>query len=317
MGENTGSCAEPSEEARREPCPTPLSWREVLAAFHSESEDWEVRRGGSVLRGRTWGEGPPLYFLNGFGGTCELYALIAHLLRKEFRCVLYDYPQPSERHPTIRDFTADLFAVAERHADRRFSIYASSFGSLVALQAMRLEPRRVERAMLQNAFAHRRFSIPERLLTFAGKRSNRTLTELPGRETAQQQTHRPWFPPYDSGRWQFFLENTGGVRAAALAARADVARRADLRESLEEITQPVLIVRTEGEGRVTSRSQTELLSGLPNARSEWMHTCGHLPFLTHPHRLAKLVKGFMAEETEVGGTAAELDMVPAAAGGSR
>src|SRR5262245_30406952 len=56
-------------------CPPPLAWQEVLAAYRADSAPWELHRGTHRLVGRTWGEGPPLYLLNGFASTAEMYAL--------------------------------------------------------------------------------------------------------------------------------------------------------------------------------------------------------------------------------------------------
>ena len=45
----------------QEPCPAPLAWREVLNAYRTEADHWELRRGEFILRGRTWGNGPPVF----------------------------------------------------------------------------------------------------------------------------------------------------------------------------------------------------------------------------------------------------------------
>ncbi|MGH7200709.1 MAG: alpha/beta fold hydrolase, partial [Planctomycetaceae bacterium] len=116
---------------------------------------------------------------------------------------------------------------------------------------------------------------------------------LPGLRAIQARNHRPWFPPFDRGRWQFFLDDTGCVPIRALAARAAIIRDADLRPRLADIAAPVLLVRCEGDGRVLSRCEDELEAALPDARSETLTGCGQLPFLTHPHRLAKSIREFL------------------------
>jgi hypothetical protein len=42
-----------------------------------------------------------------------------------------------------------------------------------------------------------------------------------------------------------------------------------------------------------------LASGLPCARTEFLHTTGHLPYLTHPHRIAKLTREFLLDEASL------------------
>jgi pimeloyl-ACP methyl ester carboxylesterase len=277
-----------------EPCPTPLAASEVLREFRVESDAWSIEHNGATIRGRTIGRGTPLILLNGIGGTHELYALFAWLLRDEFRCVLFDYPDDPGRR-TVGDFASDLFAVASAQAGDRFAMYATSFGSLVALQAMLRSPERTSRAILQGGFAHRGLSLAERGLVRLGRFLSGNVARLPLRAAVQANNHRPWFPPFDETRWNLFLENTGAVGVQAIARRAAALRDTDLRAALPQIAQRVLLVRSEGEGLVSTRSIDELAAGLPNARSEWMHTSGHLPYLTHPHRLAKLVRDFLSE----------------------
>jgi len=285
-------------EAEREECPSPLSSQDVLQAFRTRSNAWTLERGQSVLAGRTLGTGPPLYFLNGIGGTHELYALIVWLLQDHCRCVVYDYPNSGSNtnrggNISIEDLADDLFAIADRHHDQRFSLYATSFGSLVALRAMLKFPYRVKSGLIQGGFAHRKLSSFEQTLIRIGHRLPGTLQNVPLRRKIQQQNHRTWFPPFDDTRWQFFLENTGQVSISTLAQRAAILRDCDFRTRLPEIRQPVLLVRSEGEGLVAAKCHHELEAGLPNRRSDRLLSCGHLPHLTHPHRLVKLVRSFL------------------------
>jgi pimeloyl-ACP methyl ester carboxylesterase len=300
----TDAAVAANQSEAREPCPTPLAWQHVVRSVREESQSWELDRGDYVLRGRTFGTGKPLYFLNGLGGTHELYALIAWLLRENFRCVLYDYPAAETKSArwvklSTDVLAADLLSVADHHADQQFCVYANSFGSPIALTAMLQQPERIERAVLQSGFAYRKLSLAERALTAICRHVPGCLHKLAVRRVIQEQSHRRWFPPYDITRWRFFLENTGQVPISALAQRAAALKTCDLRGRLGEIACPVLLIRTEGEGFVSARSREELEAGLPNASSEYLHTSGHLVYLTHPHRLSKVIQPFLFEETEL------------------
>ncbi|MDB5387395.1 MAG: Alpha/beta hydrolase family protein, partial [Planctomycetaceae bacterium] len=103
-------------------CPTPLGWRQVLDSFHQQSTSWEVPREGYSLRGRTWGNGPPLYLLCGMGGTSDSFCLLVYLLKDLFRCVIYDYPGTLDPTPrrgklTLESLRDDCVAVANYHGD--------------------------------------------------------------------------------------------------------------------------------------------------------------------------------------------------------
>jgi len=276
-------------------CPPPLEWQDVLREFHRQADAWYLDRKGFRISGRTFGSGRPLYLLNGFSGTHELYALLVWLLRDRYRCVLFDYASPASRNPlTLAEMADDLLAVADAAGERQFDVFAPLFGGLVAMEAMQRYPRRIGRGILQGAFAHRRLSSAERFLIrlcacYPGK-----LRHLPLRGILQAQSHRRWFPPFDRTRWQFLFDNTGSVPLAAMARRAALIRDCDLRPVLKEIRQPVLLVRTEGEGKILEECCSVLASGLPNAKVEWMNDTGHFPYLTHPHRLAKVIDGFLS-----------------------
>jgi len=283
-------------------CPTPLSWRGVLKKFRDEATVHIVQRNGYQMYCRTWGEGAPLYFLNGFGGTSELFALTASLLRDEHRCVLFDEfsTEPEWQLPprttTPAETVEDLFAIADYFGDEVLSLYGATLGGAVGLAAMQAHPHRVCRAALQGGFAHRHFSPAERLLAWGARYMPGRLQNVPLHESVQRQNHRPWFPPFDGSRWKFLAENLGGVPLRVIARRTTLARRIDLRLQLSQISQPALIIRTEGEGRIASACQAELIARLPNVVDVWVDNTGQLPFLTHPHRLSKLLKPFYRGE---------------------
>jgi pimeloyl-ACP methyl ester carboxylesterase len=292
--------AQPSEG-----CPTPLGWSEVLEAFRAESSVWSIEVSGASLAGRTLGKGRPLYFLNGISGSYQLFCLLAWLLRDEFRCVLFDYrsqlqnsapggPTRTDR-PSLVQLVGDLFAVADAQNDRVFSVLAAPFGSVVALGALVEHPERIERAILLGGFAHRRLSRFERLLCLVGHYLTGPITRVPLHGTLQLASHQRGFPPFDATRWDFFAENTGQTPICDLADRAALLRTFDVRAQLKQVRQPVLLLRTEHEGAVSSAGRDELERGLPYAKSESMPLAGQLAYLTHPHRVAKAVRSFLGE----------------------
>lgn len=229
------------------------------------------------------------------GGTSESFCLVTYLLRDLFRCTVFDYPDTFEPggRVTLDTLQDDLFAIADFHEDRQFSIFATSFGGLVGLQALRAAPDRIMKAVLQGAFAYRRLSIAERAIAGLGRMLPGRLKSLPGARTIQEQNHRRWFPPLDLTRWQFFLDDASRIPLKTLGRRGRMIRDTDLRPQLPSIQQPVLLIQCEGDGLVTRECHQALATGLPHAQTAWMHSAGHLPHLTSPHRLAKFLRDFL------------------------
>ena len=284
-----------------EPCPTPLVWQEVLAAYRSESAAWELSNGSHRLVGRTWGQGRPLYLLNGFAATAEMSALTMWLLREEFRCVVFDtFEDGSSRktRSTMSDFASNVLAVADHHGDEAIGVFGASFGAAVALQMALESPSRISGLVLQHGFAQRRLSMSERMLAAWCRRSRRVLSQFPWRRRIQELNHRRWFPPFDGTRFEFLVDSTGSIPLADLARKALAVNGFDIVNRLDEITCPVLLLRTEGEGQIEAQSYAQLEQGLKGSRTEWMHSSGLHPALTHPHRLAKLLKSCFSPETK-------------------
>jgi pimeloyl-ACP methyl ester carboxylesterase len=274
-----------------EGCPPPLNCRDVWAAVEREATAWRLPRPGYALRGWTLGSGPPLYFVNGFAGRASLFCLTAWLLRDRVRSVMYDVELGERAGPqSLADFSADLLDAATRSGDRSFAVFGATFGGTVALQAALAAPERVERLILLGVPARGTLTWVERLLAMVCLRSRRPLAKLPGRLTVQTHNHRRWFPPVDPDRWRCFLEMTGPLPAALAARQALALGQEDLRPQLAEVRQPVLLIETEGAGRRLAAAQDEVRRGLPNARVEPLHATGLHPYLTHPHRLVKLIQ---------------------------
>lgn len=293
-----------------EACPPPLMWQDVRHEFLTHSACVSVVSPVGAATVRVWGAGPPVYLLPGFTSPAELYCLLVWLLREDFRCVTIEPAGSGDPRRTSASFAtlrrsvvpctpfahevALLKATAEELGDAEFSLLGANYGAAWALAAAHAEPSRVARLMLIQGFAHRRLSFGERRLADWCRHNRRDLASLPFRETFQTQNHRRWFPPFDATRWQYYLDATGAMPLRELARRADAVSGWDLRRDLSKLHIPTLLIRTEGEGRLAAGCQAEIELALPGVQTEWMHSTGQLPYLTHPHRLAKLMRAFCA-----------------------
>jgi pimeloyl-ACP methyl ester carboxylesterase len=273
-------------------CPPPLMWQDVRREFLSQSASQTMESTAGPVAVRSWGAGPPLYLLPAFASPAELYGLLIWLLRDEFHCVTVE-PAEGNRPLSMADYADLVFAVADQRGDQKFTLFGANFGAAWALAAAERRPERIARLILLGGFAYRRLSLFEKGLAWYCRRSRRKLASLPGRALLQTENHRRWFPPFDATRWQYYLDASGAMPLRELARRAQAIRQFDLRTRLAEISVPTLLVRTEGDGRLSTACQEELQRGLPQATTEFLHTTGQLAYLTHPHRMAKLMRAFV------------------------
>jgi pimeloyl-ACP methyl ester carboxylesterase len=279
--------------ATGEGCPTPLAWKQVRTEFLNQSEEFCFSQSGLTVRGRVLGKGTPLYFLNGISASSTLFCLTAWLLRDEFRCVILDYPPQAQ---SLSQLAQSLDFAATRLGDEKFDLYATSFGTAVALHALQAIPQRIQRAILQGPLISVKFSAAERMALSTLGWMPGQISRLPFRKAILENNHARWFPPFDITRWKFLLHETGDVPTRDVARRARMLRGLDLSGSLQKITTPVLVISCEGEAARHRESARVLAEQLPRSSAEEISNSGHVPFVTHPHRLVKLIRPFLHPE---------------------
>jgi pimeloyl-ACP methyl ester carboxylesterase len=281
-------------------CPTPLAWQQVVESLRQEGVRHRVDANGHTVSAVSLGEGPPVYFLPGFLGDHELFALTAWLLREEFCCVLIDPPADTRvrrvKPETLLDeWSDDVLRLADELGHDRLRLYGTSFGGLLALQMMVKHPDRLQAVALHCTFAGLRLRPLERVLVWLAMRSGRTFGQFQSAMRIQQSNHRHWFPPFDATRWEFFADNVAATPVRDAALRARVAGAVDLGERLPQLRTPTLLIESEGDGRTARAAQETLLAGLPDVRVEKVDNSGRLLHITHPHRLVKLLRSFWDE----------------------
>lgn len=244
---------------------------------------------------RTLGQGPTLIWLPGIASTYRTYALVLNRLAEVFRTIQYEYPgdRPDDgarlgriTHDHLVD---DLIGLMDHLGVGRAYLAGISFGSTIALKALECAPDRFSRAVVQGAFAHRRFTAAERLALFLGRRVPGTAARLPLRQTILAYNSKMDFPRTIEDRWPFYLEENGQTPIRALAHRSSLVARLDLRPSLARINAEILLVQGRDDRIVPHRYFEELRAALPRSESVVMPTVGHIPHITHAESLASLI----------------------------
>ena len=244
---------------------------------------------------RVLGDGPPLVWLPGIASTYQVYSLVLNRLAERFQTIQYDYPGDragdGARLGQIQhdDLVDDLFGLIDHLRLGRLFLAGISFGSTIALKALVREPRRFPRAVVQGAFARRRFTFAERLALFLGRRIPGTAARLPLRETVLAHNSRLDFPRIIEDRWPFYLHQNGLTPIKALAHRTSLVARLDLRPTLARIGTDLLLIQGREDRIVPHRYFEELKTLLPRSESVVLPTVGHIPHLTHPEMMARAI----------------------------
>lgn len=270
----------------------------VLQRFQREAVRGACDTGRYRCSYYTWGMGPPLVFVPGLVDDSRSYVLPIALLADHFRCIAYDLPTGRGdgarlRHYRHADLVEDLFALLDHLGVARGYIHGSSFGSTITLAAMHTRPERVPRAILQGGFARRPLAFAEVSLARMARYWPGSMRHLPFRATALRHSHYAPFAARDPNVWQFYVTSTRAFPLSAVAYRALLLHRVDLRPMLAEIRQPVLLICGDADPLVRPWCEEELLRGLPNASRVELSNCGHFPYYTHPELMAELVRRFL------------------------
>jgi pimeloyl-ACP methyl ester carboxylesterase len=240
-------------------------------------------------------------FIHGLADRSASFLLPAFLLSKQFRCIGYELPEGGGDGARIRryshaDLVGDLGALLDSLKIDRAYLFGSSFGSTIALEALRGDPRRYPRALLQGGFARRPLLFGEHLLASALRFCPGRLRHLPLRRRGMYR-HSKGPLAERTDLWEYFLDCAGEPRIQAVARRALLLAGLDLRATLGEVRQPVLLVCGDHDPLVGKMCEEELLQGLPSAERIEIPGCGHYPYFSHPEVLSEIVRTFLTPRT--------------------
>lgn len=291
----------PLSSGLTDPLPAPLrrvELTEAVTRFQREAGHGQIDTGRYRLPYYVWGEGPPLVFIHGVSDVSRSFILVISQLAAHFRCIAYDLPLGHRDGARLHRYqhehlVDDLWALLDHLRLPRSYLLGSSFGATVALAAMRQQPQRIPRAILQGGLAHRPLRTLERVFSWLFRYLPGPTARLPRRERMLELAHRPPFAEQADEVWRAYVAWTGESRLAALGHQARLLHRLDLRPELPHIRQPVLLIHGDRD-RVTPRRHAEvLLQGLPSAGLVILEGSGHVPCYTHPEAMAEVIRRFL------------------------
>lgn len=274
-------------------CPA-LSLAEVLECFRHEAAHGRCHTGRYQCSYYSWGSGPPLLFIPGLCDGAMSFVMPIALLAGHFRCIAYDLPAgPEVKRYRHADYVADLAALIDHLELDECSLFGFSFGSTIALEAMRQWPARLPHAVLQGGFARRPLGPGEVLLASLARYWPWPLARLPLRVKVLEYAHRGPFLSSPLECWDYFLDRQGAPPMSAVARRALCLHRLDLRPRLAKVQQPILMICGEFDHLVDKNCEQALLDGLPQVERVELAGCGHMPQFSHPAAMAEVTRAFL------------------------
>lgn len=244
------------------------------------------------------GQGPSFVMLHGWGLHGGIWDDCAPELEQRVRISKIDLPGHG-RSPRLRG-VADMDALVEivaRHCPRRMSLMGWSLGGMIAMEIARRLPRRVERLLLV-ATTPRFVTAPDwpcgvdpivlsnfgAGLTEDYRRTVRDFLALQvrGDERASELLRQL--------RKRVFAH--GDPDPTALAQGLDLLAETDLRENLDQLACPALVLSGERDRLTPPEAGIRLASLIPNAHYVEIEKAAHAPFLSHRREFISAIAEF-------------------------
>lgn len=246
---------------------------------------------------REWGDGPPLVLVPGLAGGMDLLGPLARCLASRFRVITYQLRGEDDcfvlrRRFGLTDLVDDLAEFLDYHCLERPALLGVSFGGVLALELAAREPRRLSRLAVQGVGAWFESGLVQRL---AGLVLSQYL--LPPDNPFINQFFNLLFgcPQQEGPLFRFVTQRCWQTDQSVMAHRFEMLTDFDLREQLEHITLPTLILAGERDVVVSRSSLQALAAGISSSCLVRLANAGHLAFLTHAQRMAGEIDHFLTE----------------------
>lgn len=224
------------------------------------------------------GRGTPLVLIHGLGGSCRWwFPLFPELTSSGFRIVAPDLPgfgRSPGRMLLVADAARAVIELADRLSLARFFLCGHSMGGAIAARVAADSGGRVQRLVLVDSAG-----IPG----VGGWRVMRRLLQP-----------WSWCPP------PFYSTLIGDmVRAGPrnLLAAMRHLNGYDVRPALERVRVPSLVIWGEKDALLPTHYGREIAAGLRDARLEVVPSARHLPMVSDPATVSRLIIDFFDEDT--------------------
>lgn len=189
--------------------------------------------------------------------------------------------------------------VAEQVADLdSYVLMGDSFGAVIALTLATRRPAGLVALVLSGGFAAnplpRWKTIASRASRFAGGPFYRQGTlRFHAFQLASKFDAYAEIPLTQSDYRQLFIENTP---RRSYTARVTSVIDFDVRDRLDRVNVPTLLVTPQDDKLVGENAAKEMLAGLPDAREVVLPNTGHMFRFTHPGRYGHIIADFIDDE---------------------
>lgn len=242
------------------------------------------------------GHGGPVILLHGLGSCADDWQLQVQPFAERFRVITLDLrghgrsDKPNQLY-SIALFASDVAALMDALHIEAAHVVGLSLGGCVAQQLTLDFPARVRRLVLVNTFARVDMGGPLNAIALAARMGVLSFLGLPAQA---QMVARRLFPKPEQAQLRQMAQARIAANDPAAYRRSLAAIRAfDVRERLQQIACPTLIIAGDRDTTVPLRAKQLLAARIPHARLEIFADSGHATPVDQPDRFNELVLEFI------------------------
>ena len=270
------------------------------------------------------GEGDPLLFIPGLGGTCRVWDPVVPALAEHFTCILPDNRglgrSVGRRKPkTLADYSSDLAELLDYLQLERAHVLGLSLGGIIAQRFALDHPSRVDRLVLVSC-ADRFTAYLHRITALLGH-SLRRFPRAMFVQTMEILTTAPFY--LDTNVAEIDRQAQERVQAGVPARAMGTQLRALLRSEVDpadyKILNPTLVVAGEHDHLIPNCYARRMAAKIADSQFVLIPGAGHNPMVEKPDEVLPIISRFLRgqdvpEATEVTAECAEdlLDRTPGA-----
>lgn len=244
------------------------------------------------------GRGPSLALLHGWGLNGAVWNGLRDTLAERFTLHIVDLPghghSKGAATATITTMADAVAAAIPKHSH----VLGWSLGGLIALDLARRHAERIDKLILvatTPSFLQRdnwpHAVSPAVLADFGSGLSNDYAATI-RRFLALQVLNTPNMRDTITGLHKA-ITSRGNADLVALDAALEILRATDLREQVEQISQPTLVLQGDHDALTPEPAARWMADHLPNSRYMMMAHAAHAPFLSHRDAFLRELDSFL------------------------
>lgn len=229
-------------------------------------------------------------------GGFDLLGPLARLLAEQHRVISFQLRGEDDcfalrRRFGLADLVNDLAEFLDWHCLERPALCGVSFGGVLGLEFAARFPNRLRTLAVQGAGARFERGLLQQIAGVVLSRyplptDNPFVNQFFNLLFGARQKPGPLFEFVTRQCWQ--------TDQSVMAHRFHLVEHLDLTRRLERIQVPTLVLAGDRDLLVSERSLQNLTNGIADSKCVRLAGCGHLAFVTHPERVAREVRQFLA-----------------------